>query len=347
MRGRYWHSSGDADCPRAVVAGQEDAMAATNQAVEIARRSQEMVNGAVRRWTDAVQSSADSRSSDAAGPVDPRFFLDEFFDFFERVLSDEREVAQQRLAAAENTASTTPEQGPGATELANRLDRDIPGDSGESDGAVTDDDTADPTGARGAHFWQVAGVEPPNAADDRVPESAALAELAGAFTALVRALADEDNVTTVAPRRIIQLAVDCMPRVQHAAVITMQDGEARTIAATSGLPDRIDRIRSATGQGPGIDVLEANELVVSNDLTEDRRWPLFAGRLVDELAVRSIVSYRLYLGPHDRAALSFYSDWPDAFDNLAITTGAIFAAYCSLAMFSRLPHRSSGSQDEQ
>jgi hypothetical protein len=211
-----------------------------------------------------------------------------------------------------------------------------------SDGEAMDDGGTSAVDVRGAHFWQVAGVSPPATADDTVQESAALAELAGAFSTLVRALAADENVAAMAPRRIIQLAVDCMPRVQHAAVIAVRDGEARSIAATSGLPGRVDRIRAATGQGPGLDVLGANELVVSNDLAGDLRWPLFAGRLVDELGVRSIVSYRLYLGPRDRAALSFYSDWPNAFDNLAITTGAIFAAYCSLAMFSRLPQRTSG-----
>jgi hypothetical protein len=149
---------------------------------------------------------------------------------------------------------------------------------------------------------------PPAAADDTVLESAALAELAEAFGTLVGARAADENVDVVAPRRIVQLAVDCMPRAQHAAVIVVRDGEVRSIAATSGLPGRVDRIRAATGQGPGLDVLVANELVLSNDLAGDPRWPLFAGRLVDELGVRSILSYRLYLGPRERAAVNFYSD---------------------------------------
>jgi hypothetical protein len=169
---------------------------------------------------------------------------------------------------------------------------------------------------------------------------AALAELAEAFNGLVTALVEDSELAAMSPRRILDLAVECIPAGKHAALIVVQDGKARSIAATTDLPVRVDEIRIATGEGPSLDVLDTNDLVVGNDLAADPRWPLFGGRLVDELNLRSIASYRLYLGPRERAALSFYSDWPHAFDNLAITTGAIFAAYCSLAAFSRLPHRS-------
>ena len=164
----------------------------------------------------------------------------------------------------------------------------------------------------------------------------ALAELAEAFIVLVRALVEDDELTAMTPRRILDLAAECVPAGKHTALIVVQDGEARSIAANTDLPGQVDEIRLASGQGPGLDVLDTNDLVVSNDLAADPRWPLFGRRVVDELGIRSVVSYRLYLGRRHRAALSFYSDWPHAFDDLAITTGAIFAAYCSLAMHSQL-----------
>ena len=45
------------------------------------------------------------------------------------------------------------------------------------------------------------------------------------------------------------------------------------------------------------------------------------------------MGYRLYVAPGVRAALTFYSDWPHAFDELAIACGSIFAAYCSPMVF--------------
>jgi hypothetical protein len=182
--------------------------------------------------------------------------------------------------------------------------------------------------------WHIARV--PLSADDPSGPFAALAELAEAFIVLVRALVEGDELTAMTPQRILDLAVEFMPPGKHAALIAVQDGEARSIAANTDVPGRVDEIRSASGEGPGLDVLDTNDLVVCNDLAADPRWPLFGGRVVDELGIRSIVSYRLYLSRRHRAALSFYSDWPHAFDDLDITTGTIFAAYCSLAMHSQL-----------
>jgi len=114
------------------------------------------------------------------------------------------------------------------------------------------------------------------------------------------------------------------------------NGHVHNVAATSDVPSQVDRIRDATGQGPALDVLDTNDLVASGDLATDPRWPVFAARVSQDTSIRSIVSYRLYLSPRHRAALSFYSNWPYAFDDLAIATGAIFAAYASLALTSEL-----------
>lgn len=158
----------------------------------------------------------------------------------------------------------------------------------------------------------------------------ALAELAEVFTDLVAALrCGEASVLT--PERVVELALRCMPRAQHAAITGLVDGRLCDLATSSGVPTALDRIRAETGEGPAFDLIEANDLVVADDLDDDPRWPRFSRRAVDETGVRSIVAYRLYFSSRHRAALSFSSDWPYAFDEIAISTGAIFAAYASLA----------------
>ncbi len=170
---------------------------------------------------------------------------------------------------------------------------------------------------------------------ERGQDFAALAELAEAFIALVKALHDGDPVV-LSPVRIVEVAAQCMPRSQHASLTVLDHGHVRNIAATSDLPAQVDRIRDDTEQGPTLDVLDTNDLVVSGDLIEDPRWPQFGARVTDATSIRSIVSYRLYLSPEHRAALTFYSNWPYAFDDVAIGTGAIFAAYGSLTLTSEL-----------
>jgi ANTAR domain/GAF domain len=169
--------------------------------------------------------------------------------------------------------------------------------------------------------------------DDRRPDFTAVSELAEAFTALVDALTAGDRFPAMSPERIVALAAACMPSSCDVALSVAEGDRARLVASTGEVPRHIDRIRREIGHGPVLDIVDTNDLVVSNDLAADARWPVFGSRVAEQLGIRSVVGYRLYLAAGVRAALTFYSDWPHAFDDLAIATGSIFAAYCSLVVF--------------
>jgi len=168
---------------------------------------------------------------------------------------------------------------------------------------------------------------------DRSDDFAAMARLAESFTGLVDAFTERRQM----PLRAADLVTHAdrvMPRAEHASLTVRQGGEARTIAATGPTATRLDEIRAEIQphEGPVLDVLEGNDVVVSGDLGSDPRWPEFGDRVLSELQIRSLVSYRLYLAPDHRAALTFLSSWPYAFDQVAVAIGAIFAAYCSLSL---------------
>jgi hypothetical protein len=169
--------------------------------------------------------------------------------------------------------------------------------------------------------------------DSNPDEFAALAELSEIFGELVETL-HQGQPADLTPQRIVDTALHCVPRSRSCALVIVDDDGLSTVAATDGIGDEIARIRDGTGEGPTLDILETNDLVACDDLPDDERWPEFGRQATDRTGVRSILSYRLYLGRNRRGALSFYSDWPYAFDEVAIATGAIFAAYCSLALIS-------------
>jgi hypothetical protein len=170
-------------------------------------------------------------------------------------------------------------------------------------------------------------------ADHGRADFTAISELAEAFTALVDALSSGDGLPAMSPERIVAVAAGCMPSSDDVALTVAKNDRAHLLAATSDLVRQVDRIRLEVGHGPVLDIVETNDLVLSNDLAADLRWPVFGSRAVEQLGIRSVVGYRLYLSPGVRAALTFYSEWPHAFDDLAIATGSIFAAYCSLVVF--------------
>jgi hypothetical protein len=171
--------------------------------------------------------------------------------------------------------------------------------------------------------------------DEHIADFQGLAELAEAFTELVATLCGPRR-SALTPTQVVDLAARCMPRAQHAALVAEVDGELQSLATTSDLPGAIDRIRAETGEGPAFDLIEGNDVIVVDHLEDDPRWPTYGRRTVDETGILSIVAYRLYFSSRHRAALSFYSNWPYAFDQIAISTGAIFAAYASLAASQQL-----------
>jgi len=79
-----------------------------------------------------------------------------------------------------------------------------------------------------------------------------------------------------------------------------------------------------------LDAMATNDCVIVDDLADDPRWPRFGSLTFEKFNVRSVAAYRLYLRRGPRAALLFLSDWPSAFDEMAIALGTICAAYGAL-----------------
>lgn len=170
--------------------------------------------------------------------------------------------------------------------------------------------------------------------EERPEIGVALAELVAAFTELVDVLLAGGQVE-LSPQRIVDIAARMMPRCEHAGVIAVDDGQPRTVASTGPVADHVNAIQFDVGDGPALDVLVVDDYFKADDLIDDPRWPRFGRKVVEACGIRSMISYRLYLGRRRGAVLSFYSSWPHAFDDVAAAMGAIFAAYCSLVLISQ------------
>jgi hypothetical protein len=90
--------------------------APTDQFVDIANRSQEAVTSAVRTWTDTVQSFAGRLTSGQSQLPDLSGVVEQYFDFAEKVLANQREFAQQWAAATVKASEAVAEQAQRATQ---------------------------------------------------------------------------------------------------------------------------------------------------------------------------------------------------------------------------------------
>jgi methyl-accepting chemotaxis protein len=90
--------------------------APTDQFVDIANRSQEAVTSAVRTWADTVQSFAGRLTSGQSQLPDLQGVVDQYFDFAEKVLANQRQFAQQWASATSKATESVTEQAQRATQ---------------------------------------------------------------------------------------------------------------------------------------------------------------------------------------------------------------------------------------
>jgi hypothetical protein len=88
----------------------------TDQFVDIAERNQAAVITAVRSWADAAQSIIGDLADGQAKLPDAQAFVDAYFDFAAKVLTNQREIAHQWITAAQHAIEAMTEQASRATE---------------------------------------------------------------------------------------------------------------------------------------------------------------------------------------------------------------------------------------
>ena len=90
--------------------------APTDQFVDITNRGQEAVTTAVRTWADQVQSFASKLTAGQGQLPDLQGVVEQYFDFAEKVLANQREFATQWASAASKASEAVTEQAQRATQ---------------------------------------------------------------------------------------------------------------------------------------------------------------------------------------------------------------------------------------
>ncbi len=149
--------------------------------------------------------------------------------------------------------------------------------------------------------------------------------------------------------RIVRLAVEIVPGADYAGVSRMRNRAVTTPAWSDELALRIDEAQYAVDEGPCLSAIRLHGTFESTDLGTDERWPAFGPRAA-EMGVSSLLSFRLHTSSEDDeikqdpsatpagpdtvtlGALNLYARDRDAFGEADHRTGALFAAYASVAL---------------
>ena len=166
-----------------------------------------------------------------------------------------------------------------------------------------------------------------------MPEFRELADLFARLGVVIGSGLDADEVLAV----MTAAAMDAIESADAAAVTIRRDGRFETVAATSELADQVDNIQYELGSGPCVDAVLHRAVFRAGNLSTVARWPEFARRAVAETGVHSMMSFRMFFEDDDvLAGLNIYSTKPNAFDDLAETTGLVLSTHAALALTAAL-----------
>lgn len=130
-------------------------------------------------------------------------------------------------------------------------------------------------------------------------------------------------------------ALEIVPNAEHAGLSLVHDRtRIETPAATDHVALRGDELQYELGEGPCLQSIHEQETVWSGDLTVERRWPRWSRRASDELGVRSMLCFQLFVTHDTLGALNLYSSKLNAFESEDRTTGLALAAHIAVALSS-------------
>lgn len=130
-------------------------------------------------------------------------------------------------------------------------------------------------------------------------------------------------------------ALEAVKHAEHAGVsMVYQHTRIETPAATDDVARRGDELQYELGEGPCLQSIREQETVWSDDLTVERRWPQWSQRASDELGVRSMLCFQLFVTHDTLGALNLYSSRPHAFESEDRTVGLALSAHIAVALSS-------------
>jgi GAF domain-containing protein len=155
--------------------------------------------------------------------------------------------------------------------------------------------------------------------------------IAAALAEAARRINAPDNVSSTL-ETIVEVARDSMPDVDHVGIsITHRRGKIETMAATDPLVYELDRIQYEFREGPCVQAIEIDPVIVVNNLRHEQRWPRYVPRAVT-LGVRSQLGLRLYVEEETLGGINIYSTTSDVISEETQHLAELFAAHAALAL---------------
>jgi GAF domain-containing protein len=131
---------------------------------------------------------------------------------------------------------------------------------------------------------------------------------------------------------LVETAQRSLPGADHVGIsVFHSDGRIETLAASDDFVLRLDTIQYQLNEGPCIDAMREQGVVVASRAELARRWPRFMAQAVP-LGLRSQMGVRLFIEGQTLGGLNLYSTRADHFNGDLQHVAQLFASHASLAL---------------
>ncbi len=131
---------------------------------------------------------------------------------------------------------------------------------------------------------------------------------------------------------IVQAARHSVPGVDHAGIsVCRRRGTIETKAATDPLVLQLDQLQYELGDGPCLEAIWDEGVVLVEDARAELRWPRFMARAV-ALGLQSQLGLRLYVEGETLGGLNLYSSEAYSIDAESQHVAELFATHAALAL---------------
>jgi hypothetical protein len=134
---------------------------------------------------------------------------------------------------------------------------------------------------------------------------------------------------------LVALTANLLPTRIRCAVTLISQGEPTIFAATRLDAEVLDEARYAAGDGPCLQAIRTRDIVVSQDLGSDQRWPRWSAIALAH-GVRAVLSYPFDIDGLMLAALNLYGGDRDAFVGETPVIAMLMADHASLLLRVRM-----------
>jgi GAF domain-containing protein len=151
-----------------------------------------------------------------------------------------------------------------------------------------------------------------------------------AYGGLVTLLVDSPQLDGFL-EQVIRLAAEVVTPAAAGGITFDREGRFVTAATSAPLAAQVDEAQYGADSGPCLDALRQGEVVATDDLATETRWPEFASFAVAH-GLGSSLSLPLRVGDRTIGALNLYAHEPAAFRGPARRHAEAFAVQCGAAL---------------